>query len=1145
MPNERSLDARPCVPFSCLPHLLEHQAQRIPDSPAILAPGRAPLIYSRLYQHVEKLGRALRGMGIGRRDRIVVVLPNGPELAVTILTVSASAVCAPLNPAFGIEELVGYFADLRPRALIAQAGIESHARRAALSRGIPIIELLIASEAEAGLFAISGDQGSAPSEDPVSAGDTAVLLPTSGTTSRPKIVQQSHASICISAYAHSAALALKETDRCLNVLPLFHGHGLHATLVASLAAGASVVCTPGFDVNRFSGWLTAFQPTWYSAVPTIHQAILTQAQHDRERLANSGLRFVRSSSAPLPPRVFAELERTFESPVIEWYGMTEVTSSPIACNPLPPHERKAGSVGLPTVLDVSIMDERGALLPSGQTGQVVVRGAAVTVGYDGNPGATEAAFAGDWFKTGDLGYFDDDGYLFLVGRTREIINRGGEKIAPQEVDEVLLDHPAVAEAVTFAVPHATLGEDVASAIVLRPNAVATPNAIRRFAIGRLADFKIPRQVVIVTELPKGPTGKVKRVGLAAKLGFENGGVVPRIFLAPRTSLEKTLAGIWATVLQIEQVGIHDNFFALGGDSLLATEVLAHIHNTLLLDVEVSCIFEAPTVAEMAQHLEMLIDSGQARRLSSAIPRSTQEGWAPASIAQERLCALQHALPDIPFLNILYALRLTSSFDVAVLERSINEIVRRHEILRTTFDVEEGRHVQVIAPQLTVPLRFEDLHGLPESKMETAGHRLIQEEALHSFDLARGPLMRARLLRLAEREHLLLISLHQSICDGWSLGVLVEELTALYDAFSAGQQTPLAPLPIQYTDFARWQRQWRSYPEIGAQLAYWREQLHDPLPEIKLASARPRGTIDDLRTARREVTLPPRLSEALKRFSQEEGGTLFMALIAAFKTLLHLYVAEEDVRVATLVANRNRPGSEHLIGPLVNTVILRTNLGGDPSPREVMRRVRATALAAFAHQELPFEELVETLEEERGVKPETLSKMMIWLQNAALRPIASSGHKLAFEEAIPSMLLPLVTITKFDVILMLRETGRGLMGCCVYKPHLFRATMIDRLLRDFRKVLELMLTEPERPISKIRLTVNANSKGIHHMCRIGDVFTADELKTLSKTQRNILEKYGKLIVLTNPAIRDIIKKDPKVRKKLKGLLDPARKRLTRI
>jgi acyl-CoA synthetase (AMP-forming)/AMP-acid ligase II len=1069
MPNERSLDARSCVPFSCIPHLLEHQAQHIPDSSAILAPGCAPLPYGRLYQHVEKLGRALRGMGIGRRDRIVVVLPNGPELAVAILTVSASAVCAPLNPAFGIDELVGYLTDLHPRALITQAGIESPARRAALFRGIPVIELLMASEAGAGLFSISGEEGRARSEEPVSASDTAVLLPTSGTTSRPKIVQQSHASICISAHAHSAALALKETDRCLNILPLFHGHGLHATLLASLAAGASVVCTPGFDVNRFSGWLTTFRPTWYSAVPTIHQAILTQVQHDRESLAKSGLRFIRSSSAPLPPRIFAELERTFNSPVIEWYGMTEVTSSPIACNPLPPRERKAGSVGLPTVLDVSIMDERGALLPSAQTGQVVVRGATVMVGYDGNPGATEAAFTGNWFKTGDVGYFDDDGYLFLVGRTREIINRGGEKIAPQEVDEVLLDHPAVAEAATFAVPHATLGEDVASAVVLRPNAVATPNAIRRFAIGRLADFKIPRQVVIVTELPKGPTGKVKRVGLAAKLGFENAGFVPRIFTAPRTSLEKTLAGIWATVLQIEQVGVDDNFFALGGDSLLATEVLAHIHKALLLDVEVFCIFEAPTVAEMAQHLEILIDSGQARRPSSAIPRSTEEGRALASIAQERLYALQHALPDVPFLNIPYALRLTSSFDMAILERSINEIVRRHESLRTTFAVEQGRPVQVIAPQLTVPLRFEDLHVLPESKKETAGQRVIQEEALHSFDLARGPLLRARLLRLAEREHILLINLHQSICDGWSLGVLVEELAALYDAFSAGQQTSVAPLPIQYTDFARWQRQWRSHPEIHAQLAYWREQMRDPLPEIRLASARPGGIMDDLRTARREVTLPTRLSEALRRFCQEEGGTLFMALSTAFKTLLRLYVAEEDVRVATLVANRNRPGSEHLIGPLVNTVILRTNLGGDPSLREVMRRVRATTLAAFAHQELPFEELVETLEKERGLKPETLSNVMIWLQNAALRPIAGAERKLAFEEANPSMLLPLVTITKFDVILMLRETGRGLMGCCVYKPHLFRASTIDRLLRDFRKILELMLTEPERPISKIHLT----------------------------------------------------------------------------
>jgi acyl-CoA synthetase (AMP-forming)/AMP-acid ligase II len=1069
MPTERSIERTPSVPFSCLPHLLEHQAKRIPDAPAILAPGRVPLTYGRLYRHIDKMGRTLRAIGIGRRDRVAVVLPNGPELAVAILTVEASAVCAPMNPAYGTEELDRYFADLRPHALITQAEIDSPARRAALSRGVRVVELSTACEAEAGLFTLTADEGNARSDEPVSPGDVALLLPTSGTTSRPKKVPLTHANICTSAYAHRAALALRETDRCLNVLPLFHGHGLNATVLASLAAGASVVCTPGFDVNSFSAWLSAFQPSWYSAVPTMHQAVLAQARHNREQLAKCRLRFVRSSSASLAPPIFTELERTFETPVIEWYGMTEVASSPIACNPLPPRQRKAGSVGIQAALDVAIMDEGGAFVPGGRTGQVVVRGASVMSGYDGNEGATEAAFAGDWFKTGDLGFFDDDGYLFLTGRIRELINRGGEKIAPREVDEVLLEHPAVAEAVTFAVPHATLGEDVASAIVLRPDAVATPKDIRQFATGRIADFKVPRQVVIVGQIPKGPTGKVQRIGLAAKLGLAAGTALPRGFVAPRTPLEKALAEHWAEILQVEQIGIHDDFFASGGDSLLATLVLVHVYEVTKVEFDVSRFFEAPTVAEVAHHLERLLHAGHALRPSSAIVRLPREnGLAPASFAQERLWELQHALPDIPFFNILYALRLTSPCDVTVLERSINEIVRRHEILRTSFAVIDGRHVQVIAPQLTVPLGFHDLRALPHSEKDKIGHQLIQEEVRHSFDLAKGPLLRARLVRLAEREHLLFVSMHQTICDGWSLGVFVQELVALYDAFSDREEAPLAPLSIQYADFAHWQRHWQSRPETVAQLEYWREQLRDPLPVMRLARSGPRGTIDDHLTARREVALPASLAEAAKRFSHQEGGTLFMVLVAALKMLLHRYLGQDDVRVATNVANRNRPGTEALIGPLVNTVILRTNLGGDPSPREVMRRVRATTLAAFAHQDLPFNELVQTLERERRFKPTALANIMILLQNASLRPTASSGHRLNFEEANPNMLVPLVTITSFDGILMLRESSAGLVGTCVYKPHLFRAQTIDRLLRDFQEVLEQMTTRPERPISAVRV-----------------------------------------------------------------------------
>ena len=599
----------------------------------------------------------------------------------------------------------------------------------------------------------------------------------------------------------------------------------------------------------------------------------------------------------------------------------------------------------------------------------------------------------------------------------------------------------------------------------------TPKDIRQFAIGHIADFKVPRQILIVKEIPKGPTGKVQRVGLAAKLGLAAGTAPPRAFVAPRTSLEKVLAKRWAELLQIEQIGVHDDFFASGGDSLAATHALGHIYEVAQVEFELSRFFDAPTVAEVAHHLERLMDGSRAPRPPSAIVRVPREnGIAPASIEQERLWKLHHALPDIPVFNVLYALRLTSPCDVETLERSINEIVRRHEILRTTFAVADGRHVQVIAPQLTVPLAFKDLHKLRRSRKETAAHKLVREELLHSFDLARGPLLRARLVRLAARTHLLLITMHAIIEDGWSLGVLIDELATLYDAFAAARASPLAPLPIQYADFAYWQRDWRSYPDVVAQLSYWREQLHEPLPVMKLAAGHPQRKIDEFRSARRKVALPPELSEAAKRFSQREGVTLFMTLIAAFKTLLHRYTGEDDLRVATHVANRNRPRTEGLIGPLVNTVILRTSLDGDPSSREVMRRVRATTLAAFANQDLPFEEVVATLERERALEPAALAQIMFWLQNSALRPIVSHGHGLTFEEIDPSMLLPLATITTFDVMLMLRESPQGLVGTCVYKPHLFGAETIDRLLRDYQHVLERMVMQPERSISVIPVSL---------------------------------------------------------------------------
>ena len=357
--------------------------------------------------------------------------------------------------------------------------------------------------------------------------------------------------------------------------------------------------------------------------------------------------------------------------------------------------------------------------------------------------------------------------------------------------------------------------------------------------------------------------------------------------------------------------------------------------------------------------------------------------------------------------------------------------------------------------------------MPESEKDTAGHQIIQEELLHSFDLVHDSLLRARLVRLAEREHLLIINMHHAIADGWSLGVLVGELVVIYEAFSTGVAPVLKPLSIQYADFAYWQRHWQSHPKVVVQLAYWREQLRDPLPVLAFPTSRPRQTIDGLNPARRDVALPASLLED-PNSSKQRGGIVHGCSRRPKRTLYcH---GQEDLRVATLVANRNRTGTDRLIGPLVNTVILRTDLGGDPNPKEMMRRVRATTLAAFGHQDLPFEELVETLERERAVKAAALAQVMFVLHNASLRPMLHLANAITLGEANPTMSLPLVTATNFDFTLTLHEGTDGLVGSCVYKQNVFDGNTVGRLLGDFQSVLEQMVTHPERRLSAIRVAL---------------------------------------------------------------------------
>ncbi|MEO8331820.1 MAG: acyl--CoA ligase [Gallionella sp.] len=507
--------------FTTLPEMIAIYAKDTPAAIAITAPSTKPLTYQALNLLVENTVRTLNKLGVGKGDRVGIVLPNCPEMATSFVAIASGCSAAPLNMAYRADEFEFYLGDLKAKALVVASGSDTPARAVAAKLGIAILELSPHPEDGAGSFTISS---AAQSGKPTANGglaqtdDIALILHTSGTTSRPKIVPLTHKNVCASARNICTTLKLRQDDRELHVMPLFHIHGLIAGVLAPMAVGSQIFCTPGFNALKFFGWMKECKPTWYTAVPTMHQTILSRAAGNMDVIKSNPLRFLRSSSSSMPTQVIAELEKVFSAPLIESYGMTEAAHQ-MASNPLPPAKRIPGSVGIAAGPEIAIMDNDGKLLASGVIGEVVIRGENVTLGYENNPKANAEAFTNGWFRTGDQGSLTSDGYLTLTGRLKEIINRGGEKISPLEVDEVLMHHPAVMQVVTFAMPHEKLGEDVAAAVVLREGQSLTERELRDFAATRLADFKVPRKILFMAEIPKGATGKLQRIGLAAKLGL--------------------------------------------------------------------------------------------------------------------------------------------------------------------------------------------------------------------------------------------------------------------------------------------------------------------------------------------------------------------------------------------------------------------------------------------------------------------------------------------------------------------------------------------------------------------------------------------------------------------------------------------------
>jgi len=590
-----------------IPQLLSGRAAD--QAPAIQVLGREPLTYAGLARAAGAVGEGMAALGLGRGDRVGIALPTNANTAVALLGVASHATAAPLNPAYRRSEFEFYLSDLGAKALLVPVGELPEARAAAEAQGVMVVDVVPHPQGAIGQFRLAATTSAAErSPELAQPDDIALVLHTSGTTARPKIVPLTHTALCLTGSNIAHALALTRSDRCLNVMPLFHVHGILNALLSSLIAGGTTLSMPGFDPRGFWHWLEQLRPTWYSAVPTIHQTILMhrpQPSASQPPPGAASLRFVRSSSAPLAPAVAIELEALFDAPVIESYGMSEVDQ--IATNPLPPQRRKLGSVGLPGGPEVVVMDTHGTILPSGQVGEVAVRGENVLKRYEASDAINSASFEHGYFHTGDLGYFDEDGYLYLVGRLKEIINRGGEKIAPREIDDTLLGHPAVAEAAAFAVAHPQLGEDVSAAVVLRQGTQASPLELREFVSRHLADFKVPRTIHFVDALPKGPTGKLKRLELSKQ--YEAPKVAAALESAPSnvatgraTALERSLLALWEEVLGITPIHVDDDFLAIGGTSLLATRLFARIESQFGRDLPIEAVLESSTVRELANAL---------------------------------------------------------------------------------------------------------------------------------------------------------------------------------------------------------------------------------------------------------------------------------------------------------------------------------------------------------------------------------------------------------------------------------------------------------------------------------------------------------------------------------------------------------------
>ncbi len=1034
----------------CIHQLFEEQAARTPDKVAVVFEGQT-LTYRELNARANQLAGHLGSLGVGPEVLVGLCAERSLEMLIGEYAIlKAGAAYVPLDPSYPKERITFMIEDSGIRVLLTQERLAGR---------LPAIDGVT--------FCLDSDWHLAAQRSPenpgvqVQPGNLAYMIYTSGSTGKPKGVQIEHGSVVNFLNAMSRQPGLTSEDTLLAVTTLsfdIAGLEIHLTLTrgATLYLASQEAAADGMRLREA---LASSGATVMQATPATWRMLIEAGWR-----GTAGLKILCGGEALPRDLAIQLLERGCE--VWNLYGPTETTiwSAAFRVN--------GEQILLGRPIDNTlfyVLDRNQQPVPVGVPGELFIGGDGLARCYYKRPELTAERFVPDPFsgtpgarmyRTGDLVRYLKDGNLEYLGRMDHQIKLRGFRIEPGEIEAALSRHPAVQQCVVAA-REDTPGDTRLVAYLVARDEAPKREDLRAHLKAKLPDYMVPSHFVLLDKLPLTPNGKIDRKALPVpeKETADGSGSAP-----PRTATEEMVAGIWQDVLGLERIGATDSFFDLGGHSLLATRVVARVRQAFGLELPLRAMFESPTPAGMAAAIDELRRAGQPSEIPPLAP-VTRDRDLPLSFAQQRLWFLNQLEPENPFYSLPWAMRIQGPLDKAALAKSLQDIVARHEVLRTRFVAADSGAIQVVDSATRIPLRQLDLSTVPAELREQELQEQIRQEIQQPFDLARGPLLRAALWQLAFDEHVLLLNLHHIVTDRWSMGVLARELSATYAAKTTGSFPTLPALKIQYADYAVWQREWLQGEALASQLNFWKQQLAGAPPVLELPTDRPRPAIQTFDGASCTLELPPDLSAALRTLSRRENATLFMTMLAAYSVLLARYSGQDDIVVGTPIANRRWAETDGLIGFFANTLALRTNLAGDPSFRELLARVKETALGAYAHQDLPFEKLVEELQPERSLSHNPIFQTVFALQESLLQPPDLPGLKLSRMPIQSERAL-------FDMSLFVAEGPQGLLARLEYNRDLFDQATADRMLGHFHVLLRSIAAKPETPVFELPLMTDA-------------------------------------------------------------------------